>query len=562
MTTEQECCRAIADMLVAHGINDVVASPGSRNAPLLEAVALTPELKTTVVADERSAAFVALGMASIAQRPVTLVCTSGTALLNYSPALAEAYYRRIKLIVLTADRPHEAICRNLPQTMVQSGIYDSFVKKSFNLDCRDSFHFRDTLLNDALTAVTMDPPGPVHINLEIPDPSIMPTQQTEAVERTAPRTIRIAQRSGLITKQTMTDLSRRLQSAAKIMIVAGCCQPDQVLSKAIGRLGRFGNFVIMADSLSNLHGDGVIDFTDSALSEMGRRFTDDLRPDIIITFGGAPLSAHLAECVKHDNIEHWHVGIADTCLDSFGTMSMRIDTDAASFFAQLVSVMRRPENTSDYVQRWMELSRRAIMSTRAFLAQAEWSDMKAVQQILTRTPHNYNVQLSNGMAVRYGQLLPSRFHRVDCNRGVSGIDGSTSTAIGASMKYDRGTLLITGDMSAAYDLNALTLDCIPPRLRIAVINNHGGGIFKYIKGTRDFDSIDRFMMPRINVSFPEIARASGFITYEANNEDELIDACGRMFRNQDQGPILTVINTDADVSARMMRQYIRRSDTQ
>ncbi|MCM1449938.1 MAG: 2-succinyl-5-enolpyruvyl-6-hydroxy-3-cyclohexene-1-carboxylic-acid synthase [Clostridiales bacterium] len=559
MTTEQECCRAIAAMLLAHGINDIVVSPGARNAPLIDAVYRIHELTTTVVADERSAAFVALGISLVSHKPVALICTSGTAVLNYSPAIAEAYYRKLPLLVITADRPHEAINRNLPQTIVQQDVYRNFIKRSFNINCRDEAHFRDLTINDALCAATIQPQGPVHINVEIPDPTVE-ADDADDMLTVAPVAIRAIQRSGRIDDETMKQLAQTLQSPTKVMIVAGALLPDQKLNRAIGRLGRFGNFVILADSIANLHGDGVIDCIDATMTQTGGRLNDMLRPDIVITIGGPAISSTLTECIKRDRIEHWHIGLDSLNCDSFGTMTVRIDTDAASFLSQLVSMMRKPAISSDYVNQWNYIKDAAVKSTKTFLMNAPWSDMKAVNTVLNHATRNYNIQLSNGMTLRYAQLLPSRFHRVDCNRGVSGIDGSTSTAIGAALKYKKETLLITGDMSASYDLNALTLPCIPPRFKIVVINNHGGGIFKYIKGTRNFSGVDQFMLPASNVDIAAVARAAGFTIHEANNDDQLEKACKATFSDRQHTPVMIVVNTDAQISADTMNEYIKRNE--
>lgn len=557
MTIERERSHAIAALLAARGINEIVVSPGSRNAPLIEAIARESSIKKTVVIDERSAAFVALGKASVLQQCVALLCTSGTALLNYAPALAEARYRNIPLLAITADRAHEWINRNDAQTIEQQNVYANFIKRSFSIDARDSNRHISLTVNEAIDECTHFPYGPVHLNIEIPDPSIIKGSDDTYGEFTCDVIEYIAPDMTL-GRNMISSLATRLQAPAKVMIVGGAYGPDRRLNRAIGRLCSFGNFIVLADSISNLHGQGVINCIDTVLSGIDAHELNDLAPDIVISHGAAILSSQLKQYLRHNRFEHWHIGITDRTQDTYGSLTKRIETDPATFYCQLVSAMRRNDASSDYTHRWIATCNNAVQGAKKYISTLPWCDLKAVASIMEMTPQNYNIQLSNGMSVRYAQLLPNSHHRVDCNRGVSGIEGSTSTAIGASSVYSGNTLLVTGDMSAVYDLNALTLTCKSHRFKMVVIDNGGGGIFKYIKGTNSFEEIDRYMLADPDCDIAGVALSAGFKVFNAGDESELYKNFKLMLAENERSSVL-VVKTSAAESAQIMQNYINRT---
>lgn len=556
MNAERECCHAVAALLAAHGVKRAVVSPGSRNAPLIEALDSVGSMHLTVVIDERSAAFMALGMASVTGECVALVCTSGSALLNYAPALAEAYYRHIPLVAISADRAHEWIDRNDGQTILQPTAYGEFVKRRFNIDSRDSAVYRDLVVNDAVNLACGYPCGPVHVNIEIPDPSLTDNAPSTGGK---PRHIKKIGRGFDLDRNDISQLAGRLGPDTRVMVVAGCYKPDQRLNKALGRLCSFGNFIVMADAISNLHGQGIITTVDTVLSGISHDIAESLRPDIVISHGGAILSARLKSYLRDGEVEHWHVGGEEVSQDTFGSMSLTIDTAPECFYRQIIAAMRHTDAHSDYSMRWIRYSERAIATAREYIANSPWCDMSVISRVLALVPRRFNVQLSNGMSVRYAQLLPYGHHRYDCNRGVSGIEGSTSTAIGASACYNEGTILITGDMSAAYDMHGLSLESIPARFKMVVVANNGGGIFNYIKGTCGYEHVNRYLAAQRDFCIGDIAAALGFRVFEASSFDELDSAMEKML-SDDTRPAMLVAKTSSTESAEIMKQFINRNN--
>lgn len=551
---EARHCEIISKLLVSREITEAVISPGARNAPLIEALASNPDIRITTIVDERTAAFVALGKADISGRAVALVCTSGTAMLNYAPALAEARMRIIPLVVITADRPHGMIGRNEPQTLEQWGALGKCVKLSLAVDSTDDDRLVNLTVNDALNIALTMPRGPVHLNVEITNPTVPASRPDTCTEVNI---IEYIERDNALPKSTAIALAQMLAAPKKVMVVAGGNPPDRLLQRALGRLARFGNYIIAGDIVSNLHGREIITDIDAVLSGLTPLEAESLRPDVVITFGAPIISSCLREFLKEFTVEHWHIGFNKLSVDTFGRLTRMIESSPESFFAQIVAGTRRSEHLSQYAMEWSEAAAKSRLSARQFIKSAPWCDLTAISEMLDLTAKNCNVQLSNGMSVRYAALLPHDFHRVDCNRGVSGIEGSTSTAIGAAAAFNGTTLLVTGDTSAQYDLGALQLGCIPERFKAVVIVNGGGAIFNYINSSRNYLGTDTYLVAPQKFPIKQLATAYGFNFFEARDLSQLRDSFKKMM-NDNSRPGLMAIYTDAHLSARIMTEFLKR----
>ncbi len=558
MTTDKDSCNIITDLLVAKGVEHVVVSPGSRNTPLIIAIARNSRLKKTIVVDERSAAFVALGIAEIEQKPVAVVCTSGTAVLNYSPAIAEAYYRNIPLIVITADRPDCWIDQNDSQTIRQVGVYGNFIKKSFTVSAEvDSELARrvvERTVNDAIISATSGQTGPVHINVSVSEPLNSMSERDGATTAV----IEMIEPSPQIALPVIRQLASQITSPRRVIILGGNYKPSQQLNRALTRLAKFDNIVVMCENLTNLHGDCFIDCIDSTLTAISHDERMALKPDVVISFGGAQISSMLKKYLRECHADHWSVGIDGHSVDTYLSLTKRIETPPEYFFSQLVSTLRHVETKCDYASEWLKAMKHGQLLDELYVKQAPWSDLKAIATIMKHIPRGWNLQVSNGMSVRYTQLFQTEnVHRTDCNRGVSGIDGSTSTAIGASSVYNGTTLLITGDMSAQYDIGALSLPCISPRFKMIVMCNGGGDIFRFINTTSELPERDEYFATRLNLPLKGLAEAYGFNFYEARDSASLIDAFNAMSNDNDR-PSMLAVYTSPDVNAGVMKEYLKR----
>lgn len=557
LTTDKAVCRELAALLACHGVRDVVLSPGSRNAPLILAVARHEGLRHRVVIDERCAAFVALGMAVQSQRPVALVCTSGTAMLNYAPAIAEAYYREVPLIVVTADRPQEWIDQDDSQTIRQYGALDNIVKESYNIPVETGdatqMWMVNRLVSDAILKASSGRKGPVHINVQLD----VPLTTLADVGSQKPRMIDVVERPTVLPTAQARELGQRLAPPCKVLVVAGFLNPDSRLSKAMVRLAAIPNVAVLCEAQANLHGPGLHGNIDRILNEMTEAERTEMLPDIVITLGGSLVSRFIKVWLRgRTGVRHWHVGERGMSVDCFKCLALRIELPAASFMPQLASAMQ-PFRSSDstYGDRWRRLAERAGRRYREFTASAHWCDLKAIDMLVKAIPARANLQAGNGTAVRYVQLCNhGHVHRTDCNRGVSGIDGCTSTAIGAAMAYGDLTVLVSGDMSAQYDMGALAISGIPPTFRLAVLDNGGGGIFRFIKTTAGLDELDECFAADVRLPLRQLAEGFGFRYLRADSIEGMKAALPAFFGQSDVPVILDIV-TDGSLSAAELNRY-------
>lgn len=558
LSTTHTSCNILADLLIAHGVRHIVLSPGSRNTPLILALSRRAETQCHVVIDERSAAFIALGIGIQSGEPVALVCTSGTALLNYAPAVAEAFYRHIPLVVISADRPEEWIDQDDSQTIWQQDALAPYVKRSCDISARIDFAngewWTDRMINDTLIEAVNGRPGPVHINVRLDAP--LNTQAEYACN--SARVIEMVSPQAVLPVSEARRMTMPLASPHRVLVIAGFHEPDERLNRALIRLASLPNVAVMTESISNMHSPLFISRIDSTLCRMTDAEREDLRPDTVITLGGAIVSRHIKDWLRNiSQLEHWHVGISHTTIDCFKHLSKRIDMDESVFMPQLASAMQLHRAPSDYAARWQALARRASDVHDAYVEAVPWCDLKALSYIFSHLPKRCNLHLSNGTPVRYAQLMENmRTHRSECNRGVSGIDGCTSTALGASFAYEGLTLLLSGDMSFQYDISALSSTLMRPKFKMIVMCNGGGGIFRFISATSSLPETEQYFAVGTNLPLPELCKGYGIDYHEASDMPSL-KAAFNAFMTVSDRPALLAVHTPADVSAEVLRNYFK-----
>ena len=569
LTTAKESCNILASLLIQHNVENVVVSPGSRNTPLILAITRSNFFKTKVIVDERSAAFVALGMcaASHGEKPVALVCTSGSALLNYAPAIAEAYYRNLPLIVISADRPIEWIDQDDSQTIRQFEALSNYVKKSYNIptNCESSNirWYVNRIINDALITSKLGKMGPVHINIQLDDPlnevkefDQLPSQRLVSCPNIVRSIDNIFFENYIIP---------RLKNK-RILIVSGfqnCPNSNWISDHNLKYLDSIisnqSNIVLFTESISNINSQHSIKNIDRVLSVMTDEDKQNLCPDIVITFGGALISRYIKQYFREIKpIEHWHIGLSSTTIDCFKSLTMRVEISPSAFFKQYYDVVYpfdKLNNNEKYKDQWHKIEEIAHKSHNIFVENCKWSDLKAFSILI---PNIKGVlHLSNGTSIRYHQLFYNDINstKVYCNRGVSGIDGSTSTAIGHAMTTTTTTTLITGDISAQYDIGALSINNIPPNFKLIVICNGGGGIFRFIKSTSRLPELDDFFATTPNLPLKDLAKGYGFDYYEANNECELANNIEQLYKTDK--PSILAIFTPANENAKILKEYFK-----
>lgn len=562
LTTTQESCNILVDLLLQHGVSHAVVSPGSRNAPIIIALSRCKEIQKHIIVDERCAAFVALGIAQTINKPVAVVCTSGTAALNYAPAVAEAYYQQIPLIVISADRPLEWIDQNDSQTIKQFGIFNNIIKNSYDIPASGENNtakwYANRIINEAIITSMAQPLGPVHLNIQFNEPLYTRKVSDDANNRV----IDNISFKHVVADCTLSKLSSAISLSKKVMILASMNKYDKQLNDLLSEIGN-KNIVVLSELIANNgHSTSTFRNIDRLLTEIKDDEWGNYSPDLLITMGGAPVSRLIKTFLrKHPAKEHWRIGFDRNIVDTMQNLTHQIEIEPAEFLDQLKPHIENNDIRADFYGKWKDLDKTSRNSHIQYVNDLEWCDFKAMNLIMNSLPpKDMNLQISNGSAIRYADIIgtqPDFSGLCHCNRGVSGIDGSTSTALGAAIAYQDGnTVLITGDMSFSYDLSGLASQYNCRQLKIIVLCNGGGGIFRFINGPSELPEFERYFEVHRDIPIDKYAEAFGFKYFEAKDEQSLITALNT-FYNTNAASILAVY-TDGKKSAEALRRYFNR----
>ena len=470
-------------------IDTVVISPGSRNAPLTVGFSNHKDFKTISLVDERSAAFFALGIAQQTKRPVAVLCTSGSALLNYYPAIAEAFYSNIPLVVISADRPKHLIDIGDGQTIRQENVFENHILFSANLIENPRFKARNSqLLGEALQVATSNQ-GPVHINVPFDEPLYETVKTLENFH--FPHISMSSVDNSHVNYSFFGDV---WNAAKKKIILVGVNYPDEKINELMHFYADDSSVLILTETTSNLHHKNVVDAIDQLIFSLSDAEFKALQPEVLITFGGMVISKKVKQFLrKYPPKHHWDID-SKKATNTFFCLTQFIQQDPIAFFETFHKQVNKV--ATDYQQKWLRLRDEKRAKHHGYLSTIEHSDFKVFEQVLESIPAHSNLQVSNSAIIRYAQLFSiKKSINVFCNRGTSGIDGSTSTAIGAAFSSEKQTVFITGDLSFFYDSNALWNAHIPANFRIIIINNSGGGIFKIIPGPSTTNATAYFETP-------------------------------------------------------------------
>ncbi len=520
----------LAALMLAHGVRCCVLCPGSRNAPLSATLAALPGFECRRATDERSAGFAALGWAARDHAPVAVCVTSGSALLNLHPAVAEAFYRNVPLLVLSADRPASAIGQQEGQTLPQPGAFGSLVRAAVDLPEHDTLH-ANRLINEALLALTHRGGGPVHINIPLSEPLFgveeSPLPEPRRIERMVFESARYE--LGLETPDLPPHLQRRLVLFGQMPDWEDIPEPS--------------DFAIIGEHLCN--GDSLVQTRPDLI--LGPHPDASWSPDLLITMGGCVISKRLRALFRaHPPKEHWHVSVGGEVIDSFGCLTRVVEGDPRLFLQNLVS--DAPEGDAEYAARWYQ-------PVPEFPTD-EYSGMAIVGRLMaamSRLDDGSTLHLGNSSAVRYAQLFPlGQLVHVECNRGVNGIEGSVSTALGYAMAdRERVNVLVIGDLSFFYDMNALWMPGTRGNMRILLLNNGTGGIFSTLPQCPAHESVHG----------PHGAQAQAWVEsmgwrYMAvRGKDDIAPAVAALTAVGADRPLLVEAFTDAATDAALLREF-------
>ncbi len=553
-TSDHFAAAELARLCAAKGVRHAVISPGSRSAPLVIAFNMQEGIQCLQVIDERSAAFFALGMAQQLHAPVALICTSGSAVLNYGPAIAEAFYQRVPLLVISADRPEEWVDQGEGQAIRQQGVLALHMKRSVQLprDAHDDlarWHC-GRKINEAIDATLLPVPGPVHVNVPFAEPLYGMTEAEGATRFIAP-----VMTESFILPEHARWLIGQISACKKVMVLAGQGVWSDGLRKQLVQLASLPQVTVMTEATSNLDDAAFITTIDRTIEGVGDANENDLKPDLLITFGGAIVSKRIKGLLrKWKPAQHWNVDLVQRHYDTYQSLTHDIAVSPEVFFAQINGVA----NDSIYRDAWRMVDERIAKKHRDILIATPFCDLTVFEVITEHIPANSDVHLANSTPARYAQLFErTRGQRWFSNRGTSGIDGCTSTAVGAAQASQRTTTLITGDTAFLYDSNAFWNDHLSPHLRIIVIDNGGGNIFRYIEGPdKDPELLKWFEAPHARDPM-KLATSFDLPCYEAKDMASLKAGLEQLCKPHEK-PAVLVVRTDAVVSPKVLREYFKK----
>ena len=546
----------IVDQLLAYDIRKVVVSPGSRNAPFSIAFDEHPEIETFVVHDERSAGFIALGMAQELGETVALCCTSGSACLNYYPAISEAYYRSIPLLVLTADRPAAWINHGDGQTIVQRDVFKNHILGSLELDedlfNNQSIEKHQQELADLLQITQSNWKGPVHLNVGLNEPLYQTVEKTtnygfRSLVPSLPKCIAEGEMSEIISEF----------NEHKTLVLCGQMESNPRLQQELMKFASFPNVVVSVENTSNIQHERFIHCIDRTLNGFDQNDVS-FEPEILVTVGGAVVSKRIKAYLRKANIlKHYKLGAEFPEMDTYRCLTKSFPVSADDFFAQ-VNEHELQANKHNFNGKWKRVDILAKDRALDFVSEfPNLTDLQVFQTIQDLLPEDSILHLANSSVVRYAQLFdPIPGVRYESNRGTSGIDGSTSTALGAAIvNPSKQHVLISGDISFLYDSNALWYEPFPRNFKMIVIQNYGGGIFKIIPGPADSKQRERYFEAKQAKSPASIAQAFGLQTKTLSSLEELTEYLPLFFDPSCETQVLEVQTDDVNNAIDLDRYF-------
>ncbi len=546
--TDKKNILQLVALLEAHQVTKIVLCPGSRNAPIVHTLATHPSFTCYSVTDERSAGFFAIGLALSGGQPAAVCCTSGTALLNLHPAVAEAFYQNVPLVVISADRPAAWIGQMDGQTVPQPGVFGSLVKKSVNLPeiyTDEDEWYCNRLVNEALLETHHHGKGPVHINIPVSEPLFQFT--TDAL----PQVRVITRYQGLnVYDRNYDELIERLNGYTKRMIVVGQMNLIYQFEKKYVKM-LYKHFAWLTEHLGNQTVPGIaMKNFDAIIYAMNQEQQEKMSPELLITYGGHIVSKRLKKYLRqHPPKEHWHVSPDGEVVDLYGSLTTVIEMDPFEFLEKIAFLLEN--RTSPYPLLWENTCKPLLPPVLPF------SEMSAIGALIRSLPEQSALHLANSSTVRYAQLftLPAGVE-VCCNRGTSGIEGSLSTAIGYASASDKLNFIIIGDLSFFYDMNALWNGHVRPNIRILLLNNGGGEIFHTLPGLEMSGTSHKFVTAVHKTSARGWAEERGFGYLQADNEEQLNEAMAQVAQPESTGqPLLLEVFTNKNKDARILKEY-------
>ena len=561
MYSNKENVNILTSLLLEYGVSDAVVCPGSRNAPIVHNLSVCEAIRCRPVTDERSAAFYALGLAIATKRPTVVCVTSGSALLNVMPAVAEAAYQHVPLIVISADRPQQWIDQLDGQTIPQPDALGRFVRKAVQLPEPHNDEERwlcRRLVNEAMHLATCRHGAPVHINVPISEPLFeFDTEQLPQLSR-----FNNIKRAAI--KDASIDMPDAFHKAKRPMIVIGQLAHGTVSHETIRSLSE--KYVVMSEPLSNpsymtIHFDEAIRYIVSDNSSINDDEDDKTAyyPDYVIYVGDTLVSKPARRFLRNAK--------APSCLitpdaadihDPLMTLTDIVECDTDSINALLASLCEVPDTDErcQFHDRWQSFLDACAAHADAYAPEySQMATVKYFEEQLADLDIDICVHYANSSAVRLACIYAQ--HYVWCNRGVNGIEGSLSTAAGFSLATHDMTVCVIGDLSFFYDQNALWNSNLRGNLRIILLNNRGGGIFRQLPGLSDSPAADDLVMASHENTAQGICTQNDIGYMSAKNMDEMQIGVVTLLTRESERPMLLEVFTDSNDDVKALEKYFK-----
>ena len=550
MYSDKRSILQLAALLKAHKIRKIVLCPGSRNAAIVHTLVNIEDFTCYSVTDERSAGFFAIGLSLQGGGPAAICCTSGSALLNLHPAVSEAFYQQIPLIIISADRPAAWIGQMDGQTLPQPNVFGNLVKMSVNLpevNTDEDEWYCNRLINEAILETNHHGKGPVHINVPLSEPIYRFTAKTLPEARV------ITRYQGLnVYDRDYKELINKLNQANKRMIIVGqmnlIYQFDKKYVKPLCK-----NFVWLTEHLGNQTTPGLaIKNFDVAVSAMDEVRQEQMTPELLITFGGHIVSKQMKKYLRnHPPKEHWHITPDGKVADLFGCLTTIIEMDPFEFLEKIAFLLEG--NPTNYPLMWENWCKTIPEPS------LPYSQISVTGDLIKALPAPCSLHLANSSTVRYAQLFTlAKGVEVCCNRGVNGIEGSLSSAIGYASASTQTNFILIGDLSFFIDMNALWMSHLRNNVRILLFNNEGGEIFHTLPGMDKTDKSRPFITAEHQTSAKGWAEERGFQYIKVRDDEEWQDALKVFAAPEEQErPMILEVMTDKSEDTRLLREYYK-----
>jgi 2-succinyl-5-enolpyruvyl-6-hydroxy-3-cyclohexene-1-carboxylate synthase len=544
----------LAKVCETAGIKHAVICPGSRSAPLVYAFTQYTNIRCHSVVDERSAGFVALGLAQQSNVPVILIATSGSACLNFFPAVAEAFYQKIPLLILTADRPPELLNQQDGQMIMQKEVYGKHVIASHELLCYDENTTYDELTerivkSALLECIGSEKFGPVHINVPLREPLY---DLPKMVDFSPIKPISLEAKNRIKKMPLLAELSEAWAHSKKRLIIIGQMPPNRQMSAHLQKLTDQDDVVILGDIVSNQLSVCSVPHFDAILQFGNKSILTELEPDFVLSIGGSLVSKALKNWLKKQQ-PRYHFRLqseTDIMVNTYQNLTHEIITDVEPYLHtfQSLRIFKNKEH-KPYTALWITQEDQLLTALHTHIQHTNWSEPKAMKMVLSQLPANAQVQLGNSSSVRWASWLsiPHPTQTFFSNRGTSGIDGSLSTAIGAAMaKSSELVTLIIGDLSIFYDQNGFWQQMLPANLKIIVLNNQGGNIFNWIEGPKKFPNELRYFTTPHQLSISKMCSQYGIKHQLCTDEHQLLSQLHELYAPSNQPVLLELAFQEQD----------------